>query len=277
MSTSEQHSAQRKLVVTLLWIIALFVFISLTETVLGIGVIQTSDGVQIALTAFVIAFPLLVAGTFLVTLWVKNWVFFPPSEFGSGTNVEFFVQAMSGRAKSLDNLQHFPQKTEQAIQDNVVSPQVITKLSGVCSQQSDSQTKDKEIRRVLGDAVSKALDQIRKEGFLTIDSRPLLGADGPVWQVVYDRYDRVSALLDDICYSLKYPLKKHPTKQMSVAPYGELWLLRDAARGCSFTEMGKQWAAKQNRMLDDRDLAQVGIEPGMVLEVVPVGLQTKEQ
>lgn len=55
-----ERQKERRL--TPLWIISLFV--SLTEVVLGTAVTQTVGGVQIALTAFVMSFPLLVASAF---------------------------------------------------------------------------------------------------------------------------------------------------------------------------------------------------------------------
>lgn len=79
--------------ITPLWIIASFV--SFTEVVLGIAVAQVSGGVQIALAAFVIVFPLLIAGAFFYTLWFRTGVFYPPSEYGD-TDPMTYVTAMKG-------------------------------------------------------------------------------------------------------------------------------------------------------------------------------------
>jgi len=79
--------------ITPLWIIASFV--SFTEVVLGIAVTQVDGGIQIALTAFVITFPLLVASAFFLILWFKTGVFYPPSEYGN-TDPMKYVSAMKG-------------------------------------------------------------------------------------------------------------------------------------------------------------------------------------
>lgn len=79
--------------ITPLWIIASFV--SFTEVVLGIAVAQVNGGVQVALTAFVIIFPLLIAGAFFYTLWFRTGVFYPPSEYGD-TDPMTYVSAMKG-------------------------------------------------------------------------------------------------------------------------------------------------------------------------------------
>ena len=77
---------------TPLRIIALFV--SLTEAVAGLALTKTSGGIQVALTCFVVVFPLLVAGAFFSILWFRNYVFYPPTEFGDSIDVEKYVGAM---------------------------------------------------------------------------------------------------------------------------------------------------------------------------------------
>ncbi len=80
--------------VTPLGIVATFV--TLTETVLGLALTQVTGGVQVALTVFVIAFALLVAGAFFVILWFRPFVFYSPSEFGD-VDPKSFIDAMRGK------------------------------------------------------------------------------------------------------------------------------------------------------------------------------------
>jgi hypothetical protein len=80
---------------TPLWVISLFV--SLTETTLGIAATKTGGGVQVALTAFVIAFPIFVACAFFAVLWTKAYVFYPPSEYAK-VDVQKFVEAFKGQS-----------------------------------------------------------------------------------------------------------------------------------------------------------------------------------
>jgi hypothetical protein len=82
---------------TPLWVIALF--LSLTETVLGIGVIRTTGGIQIALTAFVMFFPTLVAIGFFAILWSRPYVLYPPTEYGPQTDVTVYVDAIRGKVR----------------------------------------------------------------------------------------------------------------------------------------------------------------------------------
>ena len=96
---------------TPLRIIALF--LGFAEAVAGLALTQATGGVQTALTAFVIGFPILVAGAFFTVLWNRNYVFYPPTEFGDGTNVKDFVGAMRPPEK--------PEGEKQLVQSTTVA------------------------------------------------------------------------------------------------------------------------------------------------------------
>jgi len=79
---------------TPLWIISLFV--GLTEAVLGVAVVHVTGGIQIALTAFVIAFPTLIAIAFFGILWDRPWVFYAPQEYGGADPAQFVLRVCPG-------------------------------------------------------------------------------------------------------------------------------------------------------------------------------------
>lgn len=272
--------------VTPLWIIALFV--SLTEAVLGVAVTVTDGGIQAALTGFVIGFPLLVAGAFFFILWNKPYVFYTPKDFGPEIPVTKFVAAMKGR--SLDEHTLYSQITE-VIQGTF--KELFAEVEAVVSKTSN-RAAEQQIGHLLNRAANETVERIRKVGFLTIDSRPLLGNRGRVWQVPYQDYKTVSELLDDIWYSIRV-----------LPPYsfGEKWILRDPASGRLFKEMGTVWTVKQElsrlppeeryliapayphtvpswlfaQYADNRSLEDVGIHPGMTLEVISPQMETTEE
>ena len=95
-TTASNRSSQKQL--TPLWVISLFV--SLTEATLGIAAAKTDGGVQVALTAFVIVFPVLVAAAFFAVLWRKAYVFYPPSEYAQ-VDVQKYVEAFRGVSGSI--------------------------------------------------------------------------------------------------------------------------------------------------------------------------------
>lgn len=235
-----------KRAITPLWVISLFV--SLSETVLGVAVTQTTGNIQAALTAFVIAFPLLVAGAFFVILWSRPEVLYAPTEYGKQTDVTSFAKAM--RRKPLEE-----QKLYMEIQG--VLEQTTNEIKATLSE-AVGKRDDELISRVLDAATNQAVERIREVGFLTLDSEPLLGGKGEFWQVPYNQYGSVSALLDDIWFSIG---------ELPAYTYNTKWVLRDVGSGVVFDNMGTKWAEARGLISDTRTLEDVGIRPGMVLEI----------
>jgi hypothetical protein len=71
-------------------------FLGVAETVTGVVATQVSDGVQIAMTVFVVGFPVLVLAAFFAILWNRPWVFYSPAEYG-GHDAKTYVDAMRQR------------------------------------------------------------------------------------------------------------------------------------------------------------------------------------
>ena len=90
MSESIPTARQKRM--TPLWVISLF--LSLTEVVIGLALTKADGNVQAVLTAFAIAFPIMVATAFFAILWNRPYVLYPPTEFGDNTDVGSFVGAM---------------------------------------------------------------------------------------------------------------------------------------------------------------------------------------
>jgi hypothetical protein len=245
---------------TPLWVISLF--LSLTETVLGFAVTQTSGGIQVALTTFVIVFPLLVAGGFFAVLWNRPYVFYSPYEYGQ-QDVREYVEAM--QRKPLDEGQLYS-TIQSTIRTTLSSEEIVNELTETLSSKAGKQIGkqvEDEVARILTSAADKTIETIREESFLTIDSRPLVGNDGQIWQIPYDRYNIVSELLDNLWFLLEpYGV---PSMQ-----YGVTWMLRDTSSKKTFKNMGRKFAEKFDTPLDTRSLEEVDIVPGMRLEAIPI-------
>jgi hypothetical protein len=153
-------------------------------------------------------------------------------------------------------------KVEEAIRTSVASGKVISEIADMVTMQTDEGTR-KEVARILSSVADRAIDTIRHENFLVIDSTPLLGANGEKWQVPYDQFPTVSDLLDNIWFSLRPHIES--------MNYGVKWALRDVASGQLYKEAGRRWAKNNlGHSLDERSLEQIGITPGMRLEAVPL-------
>lgn len=85
-------------------LIIISLFVTLVEAALGAVITQTSSTVQLALTGFVIGFPLLVAAAFFAILWNRPYVLYSPTEYGDCTSAPDYISALrnglgSGRQK----------------------------------------------------------------------------------------------------------------------------------------------------------------------------------
>jgi hypothetical protein len=116
---------------TPLAVIALF--LSLTEIVIGVGVIQTSGMVQIMLAGFVIAFDSLIALAFFVILWFRNAVLYPPSEYGPEVNPAEFVAAM--QSTGLRPQEQVSVVAASALSFQVESPEGVATASNQTAEQ----------------------------------------------------------------------------------------------------------------------------------------------
>jgi hypothetical protein len=254
MENIKQPHPSRK-AMTPLWIVALFV--SLTEAVLGVAVTQTNNGVQIALTAFVIFFPLLIAGAFFLILWNRPYVFYPPTEFGQQVDVTQYVDAM--KRQSIDENKIY-KNIKETVTSSLLSPEIVNKLVETISQGTNA-SMPVRVKQILDSAADKAVEGIRNAGFLTIDSTPLLKEKGKIWQEPYNEFQSVKAFLDRMWYSLDPHIDPHT--------YGDVWILRDQKSGHVFGEITSSWALKHNIDRRKQLLKDVGIIPGTSLEIVP--------
>lgn len=254
MTTDNQKQVPARSMTPLL---VISLFISLTETVLGIGVIQTTGGIQIALTVFVIVFPLLIATAFFVILWNRNYVFYSPNEYGQ-QDVKQYVEAMQKNSRA-GSEELFP-NIENAVRSQLTSSEIVNELTEIVSRKASERMED-EVASVLASVADKTLETIKEESFITIDSRPLVGEDGQIWQIPYNQYSTVSDLLDNLWYLLnEYNI---PSMQ-----FGTLWALRDNKTKKVFKEMGRTWAGRHGQRIDTRSLSDVGLIPGMKLEAI---------
>jgi hypothetical protein len=95
---------------------------------------------------------------------------------------------------------------------------------------------------------------------ITVDTRPFLGDYGGVVSHSYEPDTTIQELLDGI----RERLNARPA--VYADEYGQHWYLRDTKTGLVFREIGRKWAKKE----DKRSPSEVGLNPDMHLEVVPV-------
>jgi hypothetical protein len=208
------------------------IFVSLAETVLGVLVTQITEFVQLLLATFAIAFPSGVALAFFLTLWYKADKLYPPWEYGSTGMLEAFRQ---NKVKPMVETEKLHNNLREAVSKEVPDPQKVAAV--VSSIQSQ---------------------------FLTIDTRPLLEQQGGSWTAPYDQFPSVQSLPNSIYFAL-------PRDRIKPFTYERTWLIRDAQSGKIFYDLGSRSniVRRMGVPSDERPLSEVGIKPGMRLEVIP--------
>lgn len=162
---------------------------------------------------------------------------------------------------------------------NVANFHLPTDLLGTTPGRYDAERSDNNLRAALGpicnqmrktikelgatggdSAPTDIMMQPNKNAFLTINSCPLLGQAGAIWRAPYGQYRTVAALLNDIWSAMG---------KLPPYSYRKQWLLRDQASGALYHEIGTPPSHDGATEADERSLLEVGIVPGMTLEVVP--------
>ena len=168
------------------------------------------------------------------------------------------VEATARKKRQAEATTMLLSEVEDIIQDTLTSDATINKLREIGLLTPDKKSIEK-VDHVLTQVADKTVESIRQSNFVTVDSRPLVGVNGEVWQLPYKQFMTVSDFLDNLWYLLQ------PYGVPSMR-YGTLWALRDTSSGTEFKNMGRSWA----KGFDTRSLADVGILPGMTFEAIPL-------
>ncbi|GLZ39271.1 hypothetical protein [Actinokineospora sp. NBRC 105648] len=222
-----------------LWVIA--AFLGVAEVTVGIVATQSEGWIQGLLAVFSVAFPVGIAVAFFLILWFRPYVLYAPNDYPDGTRVADFVDAVSvARASRLRSLDAVVQTTiEEVLRD---------RLPGSAIEESVQAALD-----IAHESIEKALVFV-ETGPLREDSPLPKGIAVPAFP-----HTSVQEFLDELWLGLA-----------SVVPafsYGEKWELVSAHTGQPLPDMGWQWAERQGKKGDDRQLSAIGIKPGIRLRV----------
>lgn len=233
-------------VINPLWIISLF--FSFTEIALGYVVFKTTGGIQVALTCFVIAFPILVAVAFFAVLWFRPEHLYAPKDFGSD---ESFLRSIADARKSRQGLLNLDAEIEQRISASLTSEKLLTRISSLEGNQ---------LKEALKDAAVGISSEIREATSISISLTPIVPELSDLIFPV-DAFANFSDLTDQLYFALEDYVKPYT--------YGTSWILRDKVSGKTFKNARMIAGIKPGKIVTDfRTLEEVGITAGMFLEVM---------
>lgn len=209
-----------------------------------------SDGVvQIAILIFMGLFAIGIAATFFVFLWCRNWVFYPPSEFG-GATVQTYVNAMRG--DGLDITQIASNSLTRAFADS-------TWLDNLGLERLPKDERKDFVDGLLQKLQDRVIAGV-EESVIRIDPRPIKGKHSTEWEEPYDPEMPVERLINRIWLQLQ-PFAPYP--------YGTSWILKDTTTGKTFDNIEISTAGEwQGGTRDIKTVGEAGFKGGMALEVV---------
>jgi hypothetical protein len=224
----------------------IFMFFSFSEVMLGYAVFNTAGWVQVALTVFVIAFPLMTAAMFFYFLWHRPENLYAPRDFASDEGyLRNMLEARQGRVAIA--------RTDEQIRELVTRELTSQKLIKQLSAGSD-------VRSVLDDAASELVSKIRDAQFFTISFDAFDSTLGEM-TVPVDGYRNVGELTNDIYYHLSPRVRPHY--------YGVDWVLKNATTGEIIQTRRMIEGIPVGRPAPDkRSLENIGVRPGSRLLVV---------
>ena len=109
---------------------------------------------------------------------------------------------------------------------------------------------------------SSVLREVRSRAFLTLDTRPFLGAQGREVRAPYSDFESIGLFLRYAWFAMEGGLHGHS--------YTKSWFIKDLSSGHIFRDIGSRYAREElGTEWDERSLSEVGIAPGMSIGVVP--------
>lgn len=125
---------------------------------------------------------------------------------------------------------------------------------------------DKTAGEAKGDAPAQVVEtfknaasEVVRKAFVQVDTRPLLGSRGDVWEEPYEPGLTVRRFLNRIWSRM--------TPYVRPYHYPDGWVLRDRASGRLFTDIGRNFAEMRGQAEDERALSDVGIQAGSFIDV----------
>lgn len=213
-------------------------------------VVGASDKLQSAerypIVWFLVVFPVIVLGVFGWLVSKHHEKLYAPKDFNTD---EAFLRGIQHRMEGRPALHELDKQIELKVKEVLVSDELTNNVPNKA-----------ELKEKLMGAANKITKEIRNSSFITVDARRLTKSDKDVFELPAGAFSTLSEFTDELYFLLQ--------KHIKPFEYGYTWTLRDPATG----EVIKNARMITNTasgvpLNDNRGLDEVGIRPGMVLEV----------
>lgn len=231
-------------------------FVALSEAAGATAATLTDGGIQVAFTYFAIGFPVLAGAAFFVTLWNRNYVLYPPKDFGPDVDVQRYVQAMRHQVLGNREVLSIVQESINAALNTTQAQASLTRLAATQGGEDSPWA----LQQASLEIAEQALVRIRDSVVLVEmgDFSERAGAS----QLVFpfdpseDAFDFLTAVYTHI--------------SVAVPPftYGQLWALEEAESGVLLLPDGTDWRDNFRFSEMGATVSDLGLEAGMTVRVV---------
>ena len=253
-------------------------FTALSEIAMVIAAVQTEGGIQLLMTMFAVLFPIGIAAAFFYVLWHRPEVLYPPREYGT-TSVADYAYAMRQR-----NSGPSPDKIAETIEVSIQKA-ISEREPELLQALSESMTAGHTPSNRLGDrdrleawqsvlsqwvqtTAESAADKVTGDLFITLSFQDPETNEPRVERIPIDASTTVRDFLYQTAHQLLGPDISRARLANVLMRYGRDWVWIDRDTQWKFDDMGLSWAKRNGYETDLRPILEVGLRPGMVLELV---------
>lgn len=198
---------------------------------------------------FLAIFPVIVLIAFAWLVSCHHEKLYAPRDFKSD---EAFFRGMYEKREARPSLIELDRQIGETVKRVLISEELTANLDN----------RNEIIKRLQG-AASKITQEIRKSSFITVDARKLTGSDTDVFEFPIGAFATFNRFTDEVYFLI--------ANYVDPYEYGYSWVIRDARDDRVIKNTRMITGTQPGIPLDDtRTLKEVGIEAGMVLEVIRV-------
>lgn len=231
-----------------LGIIALFIVLIYGFAALVVGSSsELQPNERYPLIWFMVVFPVIVLAVFGWLVSCHYEKLYAPRDYNSDDG---FLKALQDRKESRPALKELDR-------------QIVEKVKSVLT--SDSLLKNAGSQLALKDTLLQAAEtitsEIRSSSFITVDARSFTGSDEDVYEYPASAFASLNDFTDEIYFQISNHVRPFE--------YGHSWVIKNSKTGEIIKNARMITGTKPGIPLKDgRALSEVGIKPGMILEVI---------
>lgn len=231
-----------------LGIIALFIVLIYGFAALVVGASsELQPNERYPIVWFMVIFPVIVLVVFSWLVSCHYEKLYAPRDYNSD---DAFLRALQDKKEARPALKELDRQIEEKVKSVLNSDSLLSNMGS-----------NSDLQIILSQAAESITSQIRSSSFITVDARSFTGSDNDVYEFPTSAFSSLNDLTNEIYYQINHVVGPFE--------YGYSWVIKNSKSGEVIKNARMITGTKPGIPLkDERTLSEVGIEPGIVLEIV---------